>query len=228
MDESRKFLLQDWVIGILLALDLAASLYLYSLVHTGYAFVSFFVTLFVLLVFSLLPAIDPHRASYSRFSDTFRFVRLGVVLTLVVLHWLLILGYALGWQVSAETAVLTALGVLWIGIGNVMGRIKKQTWFFGTANPWTLSDEGVWTRTQRLGSRVWVIAGRNHRRQGRLDPVSGPCGGRGAHSTCLFLFRLPQDSQVDFKMHLNGVHHDRLGTALLPSTIRMVETGSCF
>jgi uncharacterized membrane protein len=159
MEESRKFLLQSWVIGILLALDLAASLYLYSLVHTGFAFVSFFVTLFVLLVFALLPAIDPHRANYSRFSDTFRFVRLGVVLTLVVLHWLLILGYALGWQVSAETAVLTALGVLWIGIGNVMGRIKKQTWFFGTANPWTLSDEGVWTRTQRLGSRVWVIAG---------------------------------------------------------------------
>jgi uncharacterized membrane protein len=171
MDESRKFLLQDWVIGILLALDLAASLYLYSLVHTGYAFVSFFVTLFVLLVFSLLPAIDPHRASYSRFSDTFRFVRLGVVLTLVVLHWLLILGYALGWQVSAETAVLTALGVLWIGIGNVMGRIKKQTWFFGTANPWTLSDEGVWTRTQRLGSRVWVIAG-------LLLIVGGIIGGR--------------------------------------------------
>jgi hypothetical protein len=122
MEESRKFLLQSWVIGILLALDLAASLYLYSLVHTGFAFVSFFVTLFVLLVFALLPAIDPHRANYSRFSDTFRFVRLGVVLTLVVLHWLLILGYALGWQVSAETAVLTALGVLWIGIvGGIIG-----------------------------------------------------------------------------------------------------------
>jgi hypothetical protein len=29
-------------------------------------------------------------------------------------------------------------------------------------------------------------------------------------------------------MHLKGVHHDRLDTALLPSTIRMVETGSCF
>jgi uncharacterized membrane protein len=159
MEESRKFLLQGWVIGVLLAIDLAASLYLYSFVHTGYAFVSFFVTLFVLLVFTLRPAIDPHQANYSRFSDTFRFVRLGVVLALVALHWLLILSYALGWHVSAETAVLTTLGVLWIGIGNVMGRIKKQTWFFGIANPWTLSDEGVWTRTQRLGSRVWVIAG---------------------------------------------------------------------
>jgi len=116
----------------------------------------------------VLPAIDPRRANYNRFSDTYRFMKLVVVLSLVALHWMT-LACALGWPVSMEQVIITVVSALFLVLGNVMGRIK-QTWFFGIGNAWTLSDEGVWTRTQRLGGRVWVVAG-------LVGIVSGIIGG---------------------------------------------------
>jgi|GEM_PF-3607414 uncharacterized membrane protein len=159
METNKKYLLPDWPIWILLALELAGSLYLYPHLH-AYAFLSFFITLgLYLLMFLALPAIDPHRDNYNRFLDTFRFMRFVIILSLVALHWLLILAYVHGWHVSIEQALITTLSILWVACGNVMGRVKQMTWYFAVRNRWTLSDERVFVRAQRFAGRALVIAG---------------------------------------------------------------------
>ena len=176
MPTKKKYLLQEWPVWVLLALDLAASLYAYPHlparvpIHwdwqgqpdrwgspfTG-AFLTFLVALGGYLLLLVLPAIDPRRGNYERFAGTYRFIRVVFVVFMVVLHWATMAG-SLGWPVAMKQVVITAVSALFLVLGNVMGRIK-QTWFVGIRTPWTLSDEEVWTRTHRLGGRVWVVAG---------------------------------------------------------------------
>jgi uncharacterized membrane protein len=158
MKTNKKYLMPDWPVVILLAMELAGSLYLYPRLH-AYAFISFFITLGLYsIMFLIVPSIDPYRDNYNRFLDTFRFMRMMIILSIVALHWLLILAYVHGWHVSIEQALITTLSVLWVALGNVMGRVKTPC-FFAISNSWTLSDEGVLVRTQRFVGRVLVIAG---------------------------------------------------------------------
>lgn len=176
MNENRQSLLADWPVWVLLALDLAVSIYAYPHlparvpIHWNWqgrvdrwgspfsgAFLTFFITVGVYLLLLVVPAIDPRRINYARFSDTYRFIRLICVLFMVALHWVTML-VALGWPVSVYQVVLTGVSAVFLLLGNVMGRVK-QNWFVGIRTPWTLSDEGVWNRTNRFGGRVWVVVG---------------------------------------------------------------------
>ena len=176
MNKSRESLRREWPVWVLLALDLAVSVYVYPHlpprvpIHWDWrgqadrwgspfsgAFLSFFITLALYFLLLVIPALDPRRANYARFTDTYRFLRLVLVLFMVGLHWATLAG-SLGWPVPMDRVVMAGVSALFLVLGNVMGRIRP-TWFVGIRTPWTLSDEGVWTRTHRLGGRVWVAAG---------------------------------------------------------------------
>ena len=48
--------------------------------------------------------------------------------------------------------------LLFIGIGNVMGKVR-QNYMFGIRTPWTLASELSWEKTHRLGGRAFVLGG---------------------------------------------------------------------
>jgi uncharacterized membrane protein len=54
--------------------------------------------------------------------------------------------------------ILVAVGLLFAVIGNFMTTVK-QNWTFGMRVSWTLSDEVVWRKTNRLGGYLFVLAG---------------------------------------------------------------------
>lgn len=64
-------------------------------------------------------------------------------------------GAALG---ASPALVVSALSVLFIGIGNVLGKVR-QNFMFGIRTPWTLSSELSWEKTHRLGARLFVAGG---------------------------------------------------------------------
>ena len=35
----------------------------------------------------------------------------------------------------------------------------RRNWYCGIKNPWTMSSESVWTRTHRIGGRLFFAAG---------------------------------------------------------------------
>ena len=52
----------------------------------------------------------------------------------------------------------TLIGVLFVGLGNVMGKIRPN-WFVGFRTPWGLNSPDVWTRTHRFGGRLMLGLG---------------------------------------------------------------------
>jgi uncharacterized membrane protein len=105
----------------------------------------------------VLPRLDPRRANYAKFQDTYDTVVLAIVAMDLVLQ-VGILGSALGWPVGVDNLVPLGVGGLFIVLGNVMPRARPN-WFLGIRTPWTLSNDLVWERTHRVGGYLFMIAG---------------------------------------------------------------------
>ena len=96
-----------------------------------------------------LPRLDPaggiegFRAGY----DWFVFGFLGFMAYVYGLS----VGYNLGWRFNFLRLLAPALGVLFYGIGVLMGKARLN-WFAGIRTPWTLSNEEVWDRTHEMGT----------------------------------------------------------------------------
>ena len=59
---------------------------------------------------------------------------------------------------AIEPFIFGGIGVLFILIGNYLGKIR-QNYFIGIKTPWTLNNEEVWNKTQRVGGWSFVISG---------------------------------------------------------------------
>ncbi|HEX2079698.1 MAG TPA: SdpI family protein [Longimicrobium sp.] len=105
----------------------------------------------------LLRRVDPRSRNIDRFRDEWLLVVNLTFLLFAVLE-VVMLGHALGWPVSVDTIIPLAIGLLLVGIGNYLPRIRSN-WFMGIRTPWTLDNERVWRATHRVGGRTMVAAG---------------------------------------------------------------------
>ena len=115
------------------------------------------------LLFQVLPKLDPltitspERFSYAPFLDTFRRFLNFIVLFMAGLH-VTTLGIALGWPIHIGQVMMIGIGLLFAGMGNEFGRLKRNS-FAGIRVPWTLANEEVWRISHRVGGRAFVIVG---------------------------------------------------------------------
>ena len=105
----------------------------------------------------VLPRIDPHHANYEKHERSYWIVW-NAVMVLMAGVAVFIIGAALGWSTNVGLGVPLLVGLLFLVIGNVMGRFRPN-WFVGIRTPWTLSSEEVWRKTHRLAARMFVGAG---------------------------------------------------------------------
>jgi uncharacterized membrane protein len=108
-------------------------------------------------IFLLIPKIDPLKENVAKFGKYFDGFILVMELFLFYLYLLTIF-----WNRGVEfnmTGLLTpALGILFYYIG-ILIENAKPNWFIGIRTPWTLSSENVWTKTHRLGGKLYKAAG---------------------------------------------------------------------
>jgi len=115
------------------------------------------------LLFQILPKLDPltitspDRFSYAPFLDTFRRFLNFILLFMAGLH-VTTLGIALGWPIHIGQVMMIGIGLLFAGLGNEFGRLKRNS-FAGIRVPWTLANEDVWRISHRVGGRAFVIVG---------------------------------------------------------------------
>lgn len=115
------------------------------------------------LLFQILPKLDPltitspDRFSYAPFLDTFRRFLNFILLFMAGLH-VTTLGIALGWPIQIGQVMMIGIGLLFAGLGNEFGRLKRNS-FAGIRVPWTLANEDVWRISHRVGGRAFVIVG---------------------------------------------------------------------
>ena len=116
------------------------------------------ITLGMLLLFLLIPAIDPLKANIAQFRATYNLFIMLMVAFLVYLY-----GLSLAWNLGYTNfkmsgALLPGLGLLFIFIGFLM-RQAKRNYFIGIRTPWTLASDTVWEETHRVGSILFIISG---------------------------------------------------------------------
>lgn len=122
------------------------------------AFLMPLITLAMLGLFLLIPAIDPMKANIATFRRPFNMFVVLIVAFLLYLHVLTLL-WNLGVQsFRMSTAMLPALGLLFVFVG-IMLRQAKRNYSIGIRTPWTLASDRVWDRTHRLGAVLFIASG---------------------------------------------------------------------
>jgi len=106
---------------------------------------------------AIIPSIDPRGANLARSAAAYGVIWVGSM-AMTTLAQAVIIAAAMGFEVDVTRLMLAALGVLFILIGNVLGKIRSN-YFVGFRTPWALQDERVWDKTQRFGGRVLVACG---------------------------------------------------------------------
>lgn len=113
------------------------------------------VGLYLLLL--LLPLIDPGRVNIENSAKAYGAIRFSVMAFLTALH-IVCVRAALGHEVSMNLFMGLAMAVLFIVLGNYLGKLRPN-WFAGVRTPWTLSSQLSWTKTHRLAGPVFMLMG---------------------------------------------------------------------
>jgi uncharacterized membrane protein len=116
------------------------------------------VTLGMMVLFLVVPNIDPLKANIAQFRETF-----NVFIVLIIAFMLYIHGLTLAWSLGftnfkMSAAMLPFMGVLFIAIGFLL-RKAKRNFFIGIRTPWTLSSDTVWNKTHQLGATLFMASG---------------------------------------------------------------------
>ncbi len=116
------------------------------------------VTLGLFGLFLIIPSIDPHKANIAEFRESF-----NLFIVLFVAFMLYVHGLTLAWSLGytsfkLSTMLLPAMGLLFIFIGFMLRRAKRN-FFIGIRTPWTLSSDTVWEKTHQLGAVLFMASG---------------------------------------------------------------------
>jgi uncharacterized membrane protein len=161
---------------LLIAISVAASFYFYAhfpervITHWNFAgepngwssrgFAAFFFPALLAgmyILFLAIPYFDPKKERYAEFAKAYSVFRAFIIFIMTLIFFIASLDN-LGFNFNIGAWTASAVGVLFIVIGNYMGKLKMN-WFVGIRTPWTLSSEAVWNKTHRFGGKVFVFCG---------------------------------------------------------------------
>ncbi len=111
----------------------------------------------LLLLFMIIPKIDPLKTNIEAFRKHYdRFIVI-VIIFLFYVYFLTII-WNLGVRFDMIQYMIPALGLLFYYMGIMLEKVKMN-WFIGIRTPWTLSSEAVWNKTHKIGGKLFKIAG---------------------------------------------------------------------
>lgn len=109
------------------------------------------------ILFIILPKLDPKRANYSKFDSSYLTIRYSTHLFFALMFGVTA-AVSLGYPIQIDKWIPAGVAVLFIVLGNIMGRVRHN-YFVGFKYPWTLANEEVWRRTHQFGAKLMVIGG---------------------------------------------------------------------
>ena len=112
---------------------------------------------FLSLLLAIVPHIEPRIENLQQSQKAYKVVWGFIVVFMLGLH-LITTSTALGKAINMATMMSFAMGILFMAIGNFMGKIRSN-FMFGIRTPWALSSDVSWNKTHRLGGRLFFIVG---------------------------------------------------------------------
>jgi uncharacterized membrane protein len=116
-----------------------------------------FMLLGLTLVFFAIPRIDPLKENIEKFRKYYDGFIIIFLIFMLAIHLQVIL-WNIGIQISPNLMLPIGLGLLFYYIG-ILCENAKRNWFIGIRTPWTLSSDKVWNKTNKLGGKLFKIAG---------------------------------------------------------------------
>ena len=108
-------------------------------------------------VFLTIPRFDPRREHLVASTRAWVAITGAAMLLLLAVH-VLVIALTLGAKIDLGRLLGVGMGLMFVVIGNFLGKTRSN-WFMGIRTPWTLSSERSWTRTHRLGGRLFIALG---------------------------------------------------------------------
>ena len=115
------------------------------------------ITAGVSLLFWFLPVLEPRGRNFLRSQGLYLWGWAALLLMGVAIE-LVVLSVALDWGIPANHVIVGAIGLMFVIIGNQLGK-SRSMYLIGLRTPWTLASEEVWIRTHRLAGKLMVLAG---------------------------------------------------------------------
>ncbi len=109
------------------------------------------------VIMKLIPVISPKGFRTDKFSDVIGVLQVTLVGFMSIVAVLVLLE-ARGLNVRINEMIIAGTGLLFVIIGNYLGKVRKN-FFIGIRTPWTLANDEVWNRTHRIGGRLFVLSG---------------------------------------------------------------------
>jgi uncharacterized membrane protein len=109
------------------------------------------------LVFLAIPRIDPLKNNIEKFSKYYDGFIIIFLIFMLSVHLQVIL-WNIGIRISPNVMLPIGLGLLFFYIG-VLCENAKRNYFIGIRTPWTLNSDKVWHKTNKLGGKLFKIAG---------------------------------------------------------------------
>ena len=111
----------------------------------------------VLAILAVIPRLEPRRDHLERSMPAYTATAIAVMGLLAVVDVVAVRS-ALGSQVDVGIPISLGVGILFLVIGNYLGKVRSN-FLFGIRTPWTLTSELSWSRTHRLGGRLFALCG---------------------------------------------------------------------
>ena len=114
-----------------------------------------------ILMFVLMhgvPKIDPKRVSYEKFQGTHEWIIIWIMAFFTVIMGVTLMEALHPGRFEMGKVVCTMVGFLFITMGSMMHKVKRN-FFTGIKTPWSLSSDEVWDKTHRLSGKCFVLGG---------------------------------------------------------------------
>lgn len=108
------------------------------------------------ILFIIIPRIDPLKNNIQQFRKYF-----DGFIVLIFLFFLYIYGLTLYWNLgnmfNMIAFMISAIAVLFYYCGILINN-SKRNWSIGIKTPWTMSNDIVWDKTHKIGSKLFKIS----------------------------------------------------------------------
>lgn len=111
----------------------------------------------VSLLFFLLPELESRESGLQRSRGLYLWGWASILLMTAMIE-LAVISVALKWTVHGTSFVVAGLGIMFVMIGNQLGK-SRSMYLIGFRTPWTLASEEVWVKTHRLAGKLMFAAG---------------------------------------------------------------------
>lgn len=115
------------------------------------------ITAGLMVLVAFITRLEPRRSNFQQSEKAFTMFWYVLLLFFLALH-LTTIGIALGYAIPLPLVVGTGIGIMFMVLGNFMGKIRS-TYTFGIRTPWTLDSDLSWNKTHRLGGKLFMATG---------------------------------------------------------------------